>query len=74
MANTLAREGARARHMTPRSMEEYLRDLGRDAADLEAARIYLEAGITPEELAADAKVIPELAPAAVAAAELVAVW
>ncbi len=74
MANTLAREHARARRMTRRTTMEYLKDLGRDAADLEAARIYLEAGITPEELAADAKVIPELAPAAVAAAELVAVW
>lgn len=73
MANTLAREYARARHMTRRTMEEYLRDLGRDAADLEAALICLDAGITPAELAEDAESIPELAPVAAALAELVAV-
>ena len=59
MANTVARERARARHMTPRSMEEYLRSLGEDAALLEAAWICVDAGVTPAELAVD----PELAAA-----------
>ena len=64
MANTVARENARARHMAPRSMEEYLRDLARDAADLEAAimeaaRICLKAGRVPADFAND----PELAAA-----------
>lgn len=71
--NTLAREQARTWHMTHRSMEEYLRDLAEKAANLEAAIICLDAGITPAELAADARVIPELAPVAAAMAELVAV-
>ena len=71
--NTVARESARARHMSPVSMGEYLRGLGEDAANLEAAIICLDAGITPAQLAADALVIPELAPLAAAMAELVAV-
>ena len=68
--DTVARERARARHMSPVSMEEYLRDLARDAADLEAAimdaaRICLKAGRVPGDFAED----PELA---AAMAELVA--
>ncbi len=74
MANTLAREHARARRMTRRTTMEYLKDLGRDAADLEAAQICLNAGITSAELAADAKRIPEMALIATAAAELEADW
>ena len=66
MASTLAREAARARHMTRKSTEEYLRSLGEDAALLEAAHICVDAGLTPAELAVD----PELA---AAMAELVAV-
>lgn len=64
--DTVAREHARARHMTPVSMEEYLRGLGEDAAVLEAAWICLEAGRVPADFAHD----PELA---AAMAELVAV-
>ena len=66
MASTLAREAARARHMTRKSTEEYLRSLGEDAALLEAAWICVEAGRVPADFAHD----PELA---AAMAELVAV-
>ena len=69
MANTLAREGARVRHMTPGSMEDYARDLGQQAAaldptDLEFARIALDAGITPEQAREDAKSRPSISPLA----------
>ena len=77
MANTLAREGARARHMTPGSMEDYARDLGQQAAaldpmDLQAARIALDAGITPEQAREDAEHNLFLAPLAGAMERLTA--
>jgi hypothetical protein len=82
--DTLAREYARARHMTRRTMEEYLRDLGRDAAamfppgteiteDHKALAVFLDVGITPAELVADARGIPALSPLAGLVPELVAV-
>jgi len=45
----------------------------RSQADMEAARICRDAGITPEEMTVDAKSFPELTPVAEAMAELVAV-
>ena len=60
MAGTLAREHTRARHMTRKSTEEYLRDLGEDAALLEAASICLDAGLTPAELAVDPEVAAKM--------------
>ena len=70
-AATLA--ARRAGNLTPDPC--VIADHLRSQADMEAARICRDAGITPEELAADAKSFPELAPvaAAMTEAELVAV-
>lgn len=70
-AATLA--ARRAGHLTPDPCR--IADHLRAQADMEAAKICRDAGITPEEMTVDAEFFPELAPvaAAMTEAELVAV-